>query len=360
MTAAATTRMAGLVRDQAAACGKLGSPMYAELLDRVADDVEAGGVCADVLHGHEDDPGPSGLALRLAGSVHRLVLERRAGELATFYPSVGGSWDVDGGWPAFRRLLEEQPEAVREWLDRAPQTNEVGRASALYGGLLHLPDELRLPVRLFEMGASGGLNLLADRFCYVDESGTIHGDPTSGVRLEGAWRGRDLRAWPDLAFTERSGCDVKPVDARSTEGRLALTAYVWPDQQARHERLRGALALAGQHDYEVRRQGAADFVAGIELLDGATTVLWHSVMWQYVPAAEQAAVSERVASLGEQATPQQPLVHLFLEPTRRSPGSRHEFLVVSESWPAGERTVLGASVGHGLPTTWEQVPVAGR
>ena len=81
-----------LFRTQARACAELGSPMYAELLERAADDLAAGGVTAEVIAGHEDDSGPSALALRLVGSVHRLVLERRAGELAAYYPSVGGTW----------------------------------------------------------------------------------------------------------------------------------------------------------------------------------------------------------------------------------------------------------------------------
>jgi hypothetical protein len=58
--------------------------MYAVLLDRLADDLEAGGVTADVLAGHEDDPGPSALGLRLLGSVHRLVSdEQRAWPVET-------------------------------------------------------------------------------------------------------------------------------------------------------------------------------------------------------------------------------------------------------------------------------------
>ena len=89
-------------RVQSAACAELGSPMYAELAARCATDIETGGPVAVVLAGHEDDPGPSALALRLLGSVHRLVLERRAGELAVFYPSVGGAWDPGPGWRAFR------------------------------------------------------------------------------------------------------------------------------------------------------------------------------------------------------------------------------------------------------------------
>src|SRR6476469_1907538 len=109
--------------------------MYADLLGRVADDLDAGGPARELLAGHEDDPGPSGLALRLAGSVHRLVLERRAGALAAHYPSVGGTGESEAGWAACRAVLEDQPDQVREWLDRPPQTNEVGRASGLMAGL---------------------------------------------------------------------------------------------------------------------------------------------------------------------------------------------------------------------------------
>ena len=337
-------------RDQSRACEALGSPLYAGLLDRLADDLDAGGATAQVLAGHEDDPGPSALALRLLGSVHRLVLERRAGALAAFYPSVGGTWDLDRGAAAVLRLLGEEPEAVRARLDRAPQTNEVGRSAALMGGLLHLPR--RAPVRLFEIGASGGLNLLADRFRYVDEHGGQSG-PESPVVLDPAWRGPVPDPWPDLAVLERVGCDVQPVDVLATEGRLTLTAYVWPDQVARHERLRGALALARQTPPVVRRQGAADFLDELDLRAGTTTVLWHSVMWQYLPAQEQQRAAARIDALGARATDDAGFAHLALEPARRAPGERHEFLVVLTSWPGGVRRILGKAAPHGLPTTWE-------
>ena len=344
-------RLVDSFRRQGEACESLGSPMYAALLARLADDIDRGGVTAGLLVGHEDDPGPSALALRLLGSVHRLVLERRAPELALFYPSVGGTWDVDGGWAALERLLGSAPDDVREWLDRPPQTNEVGRAGALMGGLLQLRH--RLPVRLFEIGSSGGLNLLADRFAYVDASGSVQGDPASAVRLDDAWRGRPLTPWPDLAIVERVGSDVMPVDVATTEGRLTLTSYVWPDQTVRHERLRGALALAGQVPVQVQRRDAASFVDGIELRDRAVTVLWHSVMWQYLDRADQDAITARIDALGATATDDAPFAHLFLEPTRRTPDSPHDFLVVLTEWPTGERRILGDAHPHGLPATWE-------
>lgn len=344
--------IAGAVRRQGEACERLGSRMYADLLTRVADDVEGGGVCAEVLAGHEDDPGPSALALRLLGSVHRLVLERKAGALAAYYPSVGGTFEPEGAWAAFTALLAEQPEAVRLWLDRPPQTNEVGRATALMGGLLTLGETYDLPVRLLEIGSSGGLNLRADHYRYEDEHGTVFGDPGSPVRLQ--WQGVPRRPWPGLRVVERLGSDVMPIDVTSTEGRLALTAYVWPDQTVRLERLRGAFAVADRVPAEVRRQDAVSFVDGVELAEGHLTVLFHSVMWQYLPAADQEAVSARIEQLGAAASAGRPFAHLRLEPLRRTPEAEHDFLVALTSWPGdGERRILGDAHPHGVPATWE-------
>jgi len=348
-------------RAQAAACGRLGSAMYAALLGRLADDIEAGGVAAEVLAGHEDDPGPSALALRLVGSVHRLVLDGRAPELAPYYPDVGGEWLLDEAWPVFLAVLRDHAGEIRGLLEHPPQTNEVGRAGALMGGLLRVGEQQRLPVRLFEFGSSAGLNLYADRFHYTTAAtpageaagGLSHGPPDSPVRLTGAWTGAPLQPWPELEVVERLGSDVRPVDPTRPEGRLMLTAYVWPDQQQRQARLRAALDLAARHVVPVRRQDAASFVAGIGLHQHTTTVLWHSVVWQYLPADQQDSVAASIERLGDRATSTAPFAHLFLEPTRRTAGSDHEFLVVLRLWPDGRRRILGSSAAHGIPVTWE-------
>ena len=347
------SRVVGHFREQAEACARRGSPMYAELLGRLADDLDSGGVAADVLQGHEDDPGPSALALRLAGTLHRLVLDRRAGELATCYPSVGGTWDLTTAWPLLERLLRDRRDEIRQGLLSAPQTNEIGRATALMGGLLRIGETSRLPVRLMEIGSSGGLNLNADRFAYLDGDTVLQGPSDSPVRLVDCWRGRSVVPWPELAVVERLGSDLAPVDVSTTEGRVTLTSSVWPDQRARLERLRSAFVLAAQHPVEVRRADAVSFVDDIELREGTTTVLWHSVMWQYLSASDQSAVTDRIEALGAAASEQSPFAHLAAEPARRTPGGDHEFLVTLRRWPGGEHRIIGSTVGHGVPTTWE-------
>jgi hypothetical protein len=354
---------AELFRLQAQACDRLGSVMYAELLGALADDLDAHqavGATADVLRGHEHDPGPSGLALRLAGSVHRLVLAGAAPELAGLYPTTGGSWRTEGT-EAVRDFLRRRGDDVRPLLERAPQTNEVGRAAALVGGLLRLADRCPLPVRLFEIGSSGGLNLQADRFRVTGgvNGAEAWGDPASPVVLDRAWTGARVPTDAPLEVVERSGSDVHPVDVTTEDGRLTLTSFVWPDMAARHTRLAGALALARSRQVPVERADAATYVESLHTEPDTLTVLWHSVMWQYVPRDQQERVTARLEAVGGSTASDAPLAHLFAEPTRRTPDASHEFWVCSRTWPAsgdrvaGEREFLGRMAAHGLPVTWE-------
>jgi hypothetical protein len=333
------------IRWQADACDELGSPMYGELLRLVADDNELGGQTVPVLRGHEDDPGPSALALRLLGSVHRLVLSGEVPELAVFYPSMGGEWDPVFGWDAFQQVLESHREEIRLGLEQPPQTNEVGRSAALMGGLLRLPR--RLPVRLFEIGASAGLNLRADQFAF-DGAGRAD----SPVRLTGAWQGEPLTPWPDLTVVERAGSDIAPVDPTTDDGALTLMSYVWPDQDDRLARLRGAVQIAREVPAVVHKQDAVSFVRELEPADGTVTVLWHSVMWQYLSREDSEAADDAIAAVGDRATENSPFARLFLEPIRLKPDEDHDFHVMLQTWPAGERHWIGTAAPHGIPVTW--------
>jgi hypothetical protein len=340
------------LRQQAQACQELGSPLYRFLLDRVADDVEAGGPSGEVLRGHEDDPGPSALALRLMGGVHRLVLERQAPALAATYPSVGGNGDPGAAWTALREVLVEHRDELRGQLGHAPQTNEVGRSAALLGGLLHLAAGDRRPIRLVEIGASAGLNLRADRFRVELPDGRSTGPAASPVVLHDPWRGPVPPLEARLEVAERLGCDLAPIDPTTTEGRLRLTSYVWPDQADRLGRLRGALEVAAQVPATLEACGAADYLERLELRQGTTTLLWHSIMWQYLGADEQARAEARIESLGAQASDAAGFAHLAMEQRRPTPDAPHEILVTLRTSPGGETRVLGRSTGHGIPTTW--------
>ena len=339
-----------MLRTQASHCGALSSPLYAGLLRRAAEDLLAGGPTAAVLDGHLADPGRSALALRMLGGVHVLVLTGRAPELAEFYPTAGGSADAGPGaalaWPAMRGVLDEHAEEIRSWLERPPQTNEVGRGAALAGALCYLAAEAARPVRLVEIGASAGLNLRADRF-WISGAGVSYGDRSSPVRMPDGWLGRPPPVRP-VDVVSRTGGDLTPVDPLSEEGRLLLSAYIWADQVARMERLRGALDLAAQIPADLRAEPASATIAGIRLVPGTWTVLWHSIMQQYLDAEQSREVAEGVAAVGATATESARFAHVTLELVRDTPQTPVEVT----TWPGGTRRRLGTAPPHGLPVTW--------
>ncbi|MHA6758872.1 DUF2332 domain-containing protein [Streptacidiphilus sp. PAMC 29251] len=376
----ARERAARMFEEQARGCSSIGSALYGELLARVADDIRAGGPCADAVAGYEDAPGPDAIALRLAGGVHALVLTGRAPALAAYYPSAGGAYaaeDAERCWQAFRAAVAAELPWVRDWMTRPPQTNEVGRANLLIAGLLQvlgtvpvpspLPSPSPLPVRLFELGSSSGLNLRPEQFRYTAAAaaapapapaaaaadGFGWGPADSPVLLADAWTGgapgwlvAAAAAHPEITVVERQGCDPSPIDPLSATGSLALRAYVWPDQAARHARLAGALRLAAELPVTVRPLGAAEFLAGVRTSTGTLTVVWHSIMRQYVPAEEWARVELELDRLAASSTPEAPFALIAFEPERV--GERFRFRL-SVRQGADERVVLAEASPHGVP-----------
>ena len=338
------------LREQAVHCRTAGSALTADLLDGAADELGADGPVRRLLAPLELDPPGTVPALRFAGALHRLVLERRAPALAVHYPTVGGT--PGEVWPAARATVEEHLEELRELVRRPVQTNEVGRSSALLGGLLHVAAGTGLPVRLLEVGASGGLNLQVDRYRHEVADGVVLGDARSPVVLDSPWAGELPPLDAPLRVVERHGCDPAPLDPTSTEDRLTLTSYVWADQVARFERLRRALQVAAAFPERVERRSGSAFLER-ELQHprpGVATVVWQSLVRQYLDPDERTRLDAVLADAGQRATDEAPLAHLTLEPDKG--GGDDGFLVALTRWPGGGTRVLADCGGHGPPITW--------
>jgi hypothetical protein len=355
------------LRLQAEYCAELGSPMYAELLDRAAADAAAGGVTAAVLAGHENDREESAVALRLLAAVHRVVLAGDAPALAACYPTTGGTYEpggtaADRAFALLRDVLADRTDEIRAGLDQPLQTNEVGRAAALLGGLLQVEAWTGLPVRLYELGCSAGLLLRADRFRYELADGFSAGPVDSPVRLDRPW---EPGHWPGAgpggtlppmpAVVERVGCDPDPVDPTTPAGRLRLLSYVWADAPERLDRLRGALDVAAAEPATVVRADAADFLASRSPRPGSVTVVWQSFVRQYMTSAQRPLAELAVRALGAAATVDAPVVHLAFEP-HLEPGGELRYLMTARIWPdpagAGAERVLAEAHAHGLPVRW--------
>jgi hypothetical protein len=339
---------ARLMEWQGYLCQRMGSTLYAGLLPLIADDLRQGGPTVALLDGYLNELVASALPLRLLGAAHALALTGQAPDLAACYPSAGGSATAgpDATWAALRQVLTERGPFIRDWLRRPPQTNEPGRGAVLIGGLQHIAAQAGLPVRLVEIGASAGLNLRADHFRVAGETGH-YGARYSPVVLTGAWRGTAPPAVP-FHIVERSGGDLDPIDPVSYDGSLRLTAFVWPDQADRLDRLRGALALARVVPADLRQEPATATLARTRLRDGTWTVVWHSAMIEYLDPAQQAEVAAGIAVLGAAATETARFAYLTLEPAPE----RGPFPVTLTTWPGATRRVLGHASPHGMPVTW--------
>jgi hypothetical protein len=320
-----------------------------------AQDVRAGGPVAE-LFGDAPVAPRSVPALRLLAALHHLVLSGRAPRLAAFYPSTGGRRPLDGVWPVALDTLSEHAAWVRERLGRVVQTNDPGRAAVLYPALLWLVERYALPIRLLEIGASAGLNLLADRFCYVS-GGRAIGAAASPVRLVEPWRPPpplDLeRAAARLRIVDRAGCDPAPLDSRDREDRLTVLSYVWPDELERLDRARAALELAALDPPAVARQPAQEWLGPVlaEGPDAQLTVVWQSVVRQYVePRAWEAIELALRRALDARHGGHRPLVWLRMEP-----GEDHvEGFRLTIASRVDERERLLARCGdHGPPVAWK-------
>jgi len=330
------------------------SPLYVVLMRGAAQSARAGGPVCEVFPDGPGEPGsvPAG---RLMAALHHLVLAGDAPELARHYPSVGGVEPPEGAWAAAEATIEAHVEEVRRLCARTVQTNEPGRSAALYGGLLWLADRHRLTIRLLELGASAGLNLHADRYRYV-VGGRPLGEAGSRLCFHEPWRGLPVSdpwtAQPLLCVPERSGCDPAPIDAATPDGALRLQSYIWPDERERLVRLSAAIEIARRHPVAIETAGA---VAWIERELAATrpgrlTVIWESVMRQYLPESERSELKARIEHAGDEATDERPLAWLVLEPA--SEDHLSNFQLTCRSWPGGATLTLADCDPHGPPVTW--------
>lgn len=338
-----------IIRIYKLACSGMGSPFYADILERMGNDVAAGGPIARFLSEQLESTYEDAVPLRFLGGVHRLVLAGSAPELAARFPSVGGDGDAAAAWPDVLAALDAHEDAIRDALTRPPQTNEVGRSASLVGGFLVVARDTGLPLRVLEVGSSAGLNLRFDRYWY-ESDGAGFGDAASPVRFTDLWEeGRPPFDAP-VEVAERRGCDRDPIDAGTEDGRLTLLSYVWPGQAQRFTMLRAALDVAADTPVAIDRADIPAWLA--ERLDesapGRATVVFHSITWQYLTGGERATAEATLATAGARATGDAPLAWLRLEP---SVDLTHAELRLT-TWPGGGEQLLAHCHYHLGPMRW--------
>lgn len=340
MSEPAQEAIAGQLQWQADACRMIGSPLYAGLMERAADDVRGGGPTWEILRGHEDDPRFSVLGLRLLGAVNRLVLTGQEPALADAY----ASGRVSAAWERLLDAVGRNSAELRDSLEQPVQTNEVGRCAALIFGFLAVVGETGLPLRLLEVGASAGLNLRWDRYHY-EADGFAWGPADSPLRLEFELEGTAPTLPASVEVAERRGCDANPIDVSTADGRLSLRSFVWPDQPERIARMEAALEVADEEPVALDRETASTWAQRMlaEPAPGRATVIYHSIVSQYLSDEERTALFDAIHEAGERATADAPLAWLRMEPA--DDRANLELTL----WPGGEDRLLARVGYHGSP-----------
>jgi hypothetical protein len=165
---------------------------------------------------------------------------------------------------------------------RTVQTNETSRAVAwLWPAALAGASDGGRPLALADIGASAGLNLVADG-------------------LPAPWRlpdGSPLEVARGVRTVARLGLDASPLDASSPDDADWLRACVWPGERERERRLEAALAAfaaaRGRPDGPVLLPVAiGDVLTRLDALSGseagALVIAYQTVVRDYVPPGEWA------------------------------------------------------------------------
>lgn len=301
-------------------------PLYAILLLALAEDLEADGPTAAICRDHLAGRAEAAVHLRLLAGLQRLVLRGDAPELAPWFDEPDVRRDASTARALLVPLLDAHAEELHTALDRAPQTNEVGRSACLAVGLFEaVRRHGTSTIRLLELGASAGLNLNVDRYRFTGPD-WAWGPTDSPVVLDTGAAGVAVE---ELVVVERRGCDLAPVDGTDPEQARYLRSFVWPSDRSRQQRLVAALEVLGDHPVDVDRAPASAWLR--EQLttpaDGLLTVVWQSITEQYWAAAESQAVR---ALLADERL-RQPVVHLTMEGVRDLPEIRLDGELIARS-----------------------------
>ena len=288
------------------------------------------------------------MPLRLAGGFHNLLLTGTDRRLAPVYAGeVTGQREVDA---IVLAVVRDHDARLAPWFDGPPQTNEAGRSAGIMAQLLWLAGRTTARFELNEIGASAGINTMMERFAF-DLGGVVAGPAGSPLVIRPEWRGPPPPA-TRIEIAGIAGCDIAPIDLTDPEQALRLKSYVWPDTPERLRRIDAAIAFANARPPRLDRADAADWAEtrlAAPQEQGVTRVLFHSIVWQYLPVEGRARIESAMAAAGTGATAEKPLTWVTVETNRET--FRHELRC--RFWPGGaDWTLLGEAHAHGAWVEW--------
>jgi hypothetical protein len=335
------------------------APLYAALAVGIARDRALSGLLASA-------PPTQRMPVLLLAAVHDLLLEDPDHDLASWYPNLTAqprAPDDPGLMPAFAAFVAERSDRLQQLLStRTTQTNEVGRCGFLLPALGIVAGEMG-PLSVIDVGTSGGLNLLLDRFEYrystADGTTTTLGGPSAvviDVDLTGSVP--VPTALPTIAA--RRGIDLDPIDVSDENQARWLEACVWPDQADRFHRLVAAIGIARDHPPEIVAGDAVSTLGSVveEVAAVGHPVVMNTWVLNYFTAGDRLAYLAELERIGAERD----LSWIYAEapslvpelPTSPDPKGPDRTVLSLARWRRGIRTVehLATVHPHGFWIDW--------
>ena len=258
------------------------SPLYAKLFAFVAEWIEVANgnegasQVGEWLISTSKSRNPFDVTLLLMAGLHEAVLAKHEGsaQLAQFYPTANGTRSPDDAELSHIlkiAITNLQTHLAHVIQTATVQTNETGRGSSW---LLPLAFTSWNQVELLDLGASAGLNLVAEqrRFDFCAKASGEHlltlgnaAEAQMTIEISGDFFPIEkLESTPQIPqIVGRLGVDLLPFPIQSEADATRLTSYVWGDQPERIERLSQALIV-----HQTVQQSAAPVQLGAVRLPG--------------------------------------------------------------------------------------------
>lgn len=340
---------------QAVVCGEMGAPFTARLnrvLGERLDDTTALG--RRVVGWPQATLRGDLVPLRCCAALNFKVRGGVAPALARLYPPHAAASDA-ALWDAIADTIARHDASLAAFLDSPPQTNEVARSGVLLAGFLSIAAATGMPLALFELGASAGLNLMFDRYAFDLGEGRTWGPAAADVRIPCVWTGDAPSLATPIDVVSRAAVDLRPISASDAQDRERLLAYIWPEQTERVQRIEAALGMLAAEHVTVEADDAVAWAKrrlAEPQAERTCRVVYHSVFLQYLPQEARQALRAVLESAGAAATNARPFAWLAMEAAPDTPMTCQLTLRV---WPSGERRVLAQVDWHGK---WARFPAS--
>lgn len=334
--------------DQAISCERLDSQFMGRVLRILAQIWQPETRLGQVIGSYTGDIGPVGhsLPLRIAGGLHAIVLNGLNSPLANAYPP--NEVDTSALTNAISNALTENEAFLLEWVKNPPQTNEVRRSAVLIAGAQVAYSYFSRPFILSELGASGGLNLMWDKFA-LKVHGSRFGPKAAALTLSPEWKGPPP---PNaaLSITQRAGVDLNPLNPKISEDIVRLKAYLWADQPHRMALTQSAASV---QDTVVDQGDAIDWLThrlSVQI-PGHIHLVQNTIAWQYFPTQAQERGVQLFKEAGAKATTDCPLAWLSMENDGDATGGLGAAITL-RMWPGDIVLHLGRADFHGRWVHW--------